>query len=204
MGIVAAALAIMRSEGRVTMRRLAQELDTGPASLYVYVRDTGDLYADMLDELLGDVDLAPVTASGPWRERLSKVLVSYTLILFDNPELAHSALVSRPSGPNYLSVLEGLLALLRVGEVPDDRAAWGVDNLLLFATGLAAEHGARERRLDADKEHDTLVRALKDADPASYPNIHRVAVKLISGEGVDRMRWAFEMLINGIVETPRR
>jgi AcrR family transcriptional regulator len=39
-GIVATALEVMRAEGldRVTMRRLATELDTGAASLYVCSR----------------------------------------------------------------------------------------------------------------------------------------------------------------------
>ena len=52
-GIVAAAVGIMQAEGldRVTMRRLAQELDTGPASLYVYLRNTAELHAAMLEEL---------------------------------------------------------------------------------------------------------------------------------------------------------
>jgi len=40
----------------------SQELDTGAASLYVYVRNTAELHAAMLDELLGQVDLGPVTA----------------------------------------------------------------------------------------------------------------------------------------------
>jgi len=45
----------MREEGleRVTMRRLAAALDTGPSSLYVYVRNTAELHAAVLDELLG-------------------------------------------------------------------------------------------------------------------------------------------------------
>src|ERR1700684_2247935 len=71
-GIVAAALTVMRAEGldRVTMRRLAAELDTGAASLYVYVRNTAELHAAMLEELLGQIDLSPVTAVGDWQERL--------------------------------------------------------------------------------------------------------------------------------------
>jgi AcrR family transcriptional regulator len=58
-GIVAAAVAVMRAEGveRVTMRRLAKELDTGAASLYVYVKDTEELHAAVLDELLAEVVL---------------------------------------------------------------------------------------------------------------------------------------------------
>jgi AcrR family transcriptional regulator len=110
-GIVAAAIRVMQAEGldRVTMRRLAQELDTGAASLYVYVRNTAELHAAMLEELLAAVDLSPVTAAGDWRERLKQVLWSYTIILFEQPGLALSVLVTRPSGPAYLSLAEGIL-----------------------------------------------------------------------------------------------
>src|ERR1700677_1532536 len=102
-GIVAAAIRVMQAEGldRVTMRRLAQELDTGAASLYVYVRNTAELHAAMLEELLGQIDLSPVTADGDWQNRLTQVLTSYTAILFEHSGLAQSALVTRPSGPAY-------------------------------------------------------------------------------------------------------
>ena len=142
-GIVRAALAIARADGleKVTMRRVAEQLDTGAASLYVYVRNTADLRAAMLDEILATVDLSPATAAGPWRQRLAEVLTSYSLVLFANPALAQSAMASRPSGPNYLSLIECLLTLLKAGGVPDDQAAWGVDLLMLYATGIAAEQG---------------------------------------------------------------
>lgn len=100
---------------KVTMRRLAQELDTGPASLYVYVRNTAELHAAMLEQLLGQVDLSPVTATGDWRDRLIEILTSYTVILFGQPGLGQSVLVTRPSGPAYLSLAEAILALLAVG-----------------------------------------------------------------------------------------
>ncbi|MGO1057189.1 TetR/AcrR family transcriptional regulator [Crossiella sp. CA198] len=75
--IIGAALELVRAEGlpRVTMRRLAQELDTGAASLYVYVRNTAELHAAVLDELLGAVDRGP---GGDWRTRLERLLTSYT------------------------------------------------------------------------------------------------------------------------------
>src|SRR6201999_2785881 len=65
-GIVAAAVEIMRTEGlpKVTVRRLAQDLDTGPASLYVYFRNTAELHAAILDELLGTI---PAPVAGDWR-----------------------------------------------------------------------------------------------------------------------------------------
>jgi AcrR family transcriptional regulator len=123
---------------------VAQELDTGAASLYVYVRNTAELHAAMLEQLLGQVDLSPVTAAGDWRDRLVTVLSSYTCILFGQPGLAQSVLVTRPSGPAYLSLAEAILALLSAGGVPSARAAWAVDLLLHFATSTAAEQGTRQ------------------------------------------------------------
>src|SRR3954452_7537104 len=103
--IVAETIEIMRKEGleKVTMRRVAQALDTGPASLYVYVANTAELHAAVLDDLLGEVDLRPVRAEGDWQDRLLSVLRSYTQVLFTHPGLASSALVARPVGPNYLA-----------------------------------------------------------------------------------------------------
>src|ERR1700744_1966845 len=84
-GNVTPPVALMRAEGleRVTMRRLAEQLDTGPASLYVYVRDTADLHAAVLEEMLGQVDLTPAAGAGDWRARLTEVLRSYLGVLFE-------------------------------------------------------------------------------------------------------------------------
>jgi AcrR family transcriptional regulator len=205
-GIVTAAVEVMQAEGldRVTMRRLAEQLDTGAASLYVYVRNTAELHAAMLEELLSQVDLSPVTAPGDWRDRLIKVLWSYTAILFVRPALAQSALVTRPSGPAYLSVVEGILALLSDGGVPPGRSAWAVDLLLHFATSTATEQGIRDQAVDAEDEQDALAVALRGASPESFPRIAALGPEeLLSGWGPDRLTWAFGVLIHGILGTPR-
>jgi AcrR family transcriptional regulator len=204
-GIVAAAVAVMQAEGldRVTMRRLAQELDTGAASLYVYLRNTAELHAAMLEQLLGQVDLGPVTAAGDWRDRLITILTSYTTILFGQPGLAQSVLVTRPSGPAYLSLAEGILALLAAGDVPSARAAWAVDILLHFATSTAAEQGTRHRAADTDEEEDAVASALLAAPAGTFPHIAALGAELLSGTGPDRLTWGFRVLINGIAQTPR-
>ena len=206
-GIVAAALAVMRAEGldRVTMRRLAQELDTGAASLYVYVRNTAELHAAMLEELLGQIDLGPVTADdGDWRDRLIQVLTAYTAILFEHPGLAQSALVTRPSGPAYFGLVDGILALLEAGGIPGDRAAWAMDLLLHVATSTAAEQGTRERAVDAKDEEEAQAVALRGAPADQFPHIAAIgAAELMSGAGQDRLSWGFRVLINGVIQTPR-
>jgi AcrR family transcriptional regulator len=188
----------MRADGlrKVTMRRLAQELDTGPASLYVYVRDTAELHAAVLDELLGTIKPAP--AKGSWRDRLEAQLTAYTAMLFEHPGLAGAALVARPSGEHYLKLIERLLALLAEGGVPPAQAAWGVDLLLQFATATAAEHATHS--ID---DWDALTRALRDVSDRTHPHIAALAPDLISGLPAERLSWGFHTLINGISHTPR-
>ncbi|HWD01561.1 MAG TPA: TetR/AcrR family transcriptional regulator C-terminal domain-containing protein [Amycolatopsis sp.] len=197
-GIIAAALAILRAEGlaKLTMRRLAAELDTGAASLYVYVRNTAELHAAVLDELLGEVDLKP--AAGGWPERLEAVLTSYAAVLFRYAGLAQSALVARPSGANYLRLLDTLLALLAEGGVPVGQAAWGVDLLLQHATATAAEH-ADERPV---AEWQAVFTAVRDASPRTHPHLAAARTELVSGAPEERLSWAFRALLAGIVRTP--
>ncbi|MCP2163905.1 TetR/AcrR family transcriptional regulator [Goodfellowiella coeruleoviolacea] len=203
-GIVATAVAVLRAEGleKVTMRRLAQELDTGPASLYVYVASTAELHAAVLDELLGEVDLDQAASQGDWRERVIGVLSSYITVLFAHPALARSALTVWPSGENYLRLLERLLALLDEGGVPPVQAAWGVDLLLQVATATAAEQSTRGQSGDADREWDDLTRALHEVDERTHPHLRALAASLLAGTPGQRRTWGFQVLLNGIVHTP--
>ncbi|MFD0568864.1 TetR/AcrR family transcriptional regulator [Kitasatospora gansuensis] len=192
---------IMRAEGlpKVTMRRLAQELDTGPASLYVYVANTAELHAAILDELLGTL-AAP--AEGGWHERLEALLTEYTTVLFAHPALARSALVARPSGPHYLGLIETLLTLLAQGGVPDRQAAWGVDVLLQYATATAAEHATRGETADTRDEWDALTRALHGAEERTHPRTAALAAELLSGTPQQRLSWGLRVQIAGVLHTP--
>src|ERR1700760_5170980 len=201
-GIVAAAVEIMGAEGlaKVTARRLAQDLDTGPASLSLSSRNTAELHAAILDELLGTVP--PPAAEGDWRQRLEKVLTDYTVMLFQHPSLARSALVARPRGQHYLDLVESLLALLEEGGVPSAQAAWGVDVLLQFGTATAAEQGTRDESIDAADDWDGLLGALRGTSAQTHPHIAALAGALMSGAPDQRLSWGFTMLINGIAATP--
>ncbi|MFD4253445.1 TetR/AcrR family transcriptional regulator [Amycolatopsis thermoflava] len=201
--IVDTAVRVMRSEGldKVTMRRLAKELDTGPASLYVYVSSTAELHAAVLDALLGEVDLAAEDAGPGWREQLIGVLTSYTLTLMEHPQLARSALVARPSERNYLNLVERILDLLARSGAPREQVAWGVDALLQYATAAAAEHGTQRRSPSHEADMSALRRTLQDADDATHPAIKAHLPELISGPK-GRLAWGFAALINGVVHTP--
>lgn len=212
-GIIDAASVILREEGvaKVTMRRVAQALDTGHASLYVYVRDTEDLHAGILDAKLAAIDTgaSSVPASGPgkWRSRLKLLLSQFRDVLFEHPEIARMALSTRPNGPHYAALVETVLALLVEAGVSDRAAAWGVDLLLLYPVAIAAEHAVSPTDPPADPHRADEVAALAyqlaAVDPVTHPQISRLGRELISGDGASRSDWALDVLIDGIVAGDR-
>lgn len=202
--IIEATIQIMRSEGleKATMRRVAQALDTGPASLYVYVANTTELHAAVLDELTGSfID----TGDGDWLTRLDHLLGSYAELLFAYPGLARSALILRPTGKNSLTLFDRALGLLLEGGVEPEQAAWGVDLLLQFVTATAAEHSP-PAPTDVDlaepgNSHlfDTEVRA---AVSQETPHLLAHLDDVLTGTPAQRFRWATKALLAGITATP--
>lgn len=201
--VIATALEIVNSEGiaKATMRRIASQLDTGPASLYVYVRNTEDLYAQILDALLAPI--TPITSAGSWRERLIGLLASYTNVLFEHPQIARLSMTTRPSGAHYLAVVESILTLLSEGGVPNRGAAWAVDLLLDFATATAAASEMGTAKLTASVHPTSLEQAITAASSERYPHIATLGSEMLSGDASTRFTWGLNVIINGVMSTPR-
>lgn len=56
----------------LTMRRLAQELDTTPAALYAYFKNQQDLFNAISDRVICGIDLSDLEHESDWREMLRK------------------------------------------------------------------------------------------------------------------------------------
>src|SRR3954449_4820739 len=72
--IVATALDVLRAEGMdaVSMRRVAADLGTGPASLYGHVTGKDELLDLLYDEVVGTIPL-PVPDPARWREQATQL-----------------------------------------------------------------------------------------------------------------------------------
>lgn len=195
--IVAETVTIMEAEGldKVTMRRVAQALDTGPASLYVYVANTAELHAAVLDSLIRPLT---VPQEGDWDERLVGLLRSYGALLHAHRGLARSAIRLKPNGPNFVVLYDQILGLLIEAGIDVVQAAWGVNVLLQYVTADAAEHSDNPDTNGIDD----LRRTLGGADPALTPHVATYANELISGNPEDRWMWGLQVLLAGITRTP--
>jgi AcrR family transcriptional regulator len=197
--IVTAALDLLRREGPegMSLRKVASALDTGPASLYVYVENLQELQALVLDRALADVKTDGARGQG-FQRRITALLTSYLQVLCDTPGLASLALSTMAAGPNALRITEALLGHLHEGGVDRATAAWAVDLLTLYVTAVAAE---QSHRRDATDVLGPIARAIGAVSAQEYPRIFAARDDLLAGPG--RVSWALEALLKGILQTPR-
>ncbi|PRY45047.1 TetR/AcrR family transcriptional regulator [Umezawaea tangerina] len=214
--IVATTLALVDELGFgvVSMRRVAQALDTGPASLYVYVRDRDELMALAHDLAVAPVEL-PGESDGDWRARLELLVDRIVDALGSHDDIASVGLTDVPVGPQTLRVTEEMLRLLRVGGIDDAACAWAADLLGQYIASSALEKAARLRaqrdlaRADAtgcaseeamseafSARLDVVYRSL----PADrYPTIAVLAPLLTGGHGGSRAAWKLRVIIDGLL-----
>ncbi|MGW6120161.1 GNAT family N-acetyltransferase [Nocardia sp. NPDC055165] len=133
--VIETGLRILDTEGAaaLTMRRVAKELDTGAASLYVYLAHRDDLLTGMLDHVLSQVK-AP--AEGGWRTRVTQLVESAIEALGRHDGLALVAFGRFPTTEHALGLIEQLVALLRDGGLDPATSTWAVD---LIYRHIAAE-----------------------------------------------------------------
>lgn len=182
--------------GKVTIRRVATELDTGPASLYVYVANTTVLHGLIIDRLLAGLDLE-WDGTEPWRERLERALGDYMRLLTDNAEFTRTVPFVWPDGPHYLDLVELLLRLLDDAGVERRAAAWAVDFLIQNAGVAAAEWSARAKGTGQDLED--LAATFSAADQGRHPTLVAFGPELlVSGTPQERIRWALDTFLTGL------
>ena len=103
--ILDTALRILREEGldAVTMRRLATELDTGPASLYVYIRNRDELLNALFDRIGGMVEIEEPDPAR-WREQLHRLVNQLLKVMEEHRGIARVAVANVPTGENAMLV----------------------------------------------------------------------------------------------------
>jgi AcrR family transcriptional regulator len=138
--IVAAALAIADRDGldAVSMRRVAEELDTGASALYVYIENREDLLGAMFDHAMAPVaEVAP--PAGDWRQRLTWLLLTSITTASGHGGLARIALTAVPAGPNARVVTSRVRDLLAEGGISGATIPAALDLLGLFVTAAALD-----------------------------------------------------------------
>ncbi|MER7464263.1 TetR/AcrR family transcriptional regulator [Streptomyces sp. NPDC097981] len=211
--VIDAGLRVLRREGldAVTMRKVAAELDTGPASLYVYVAQRDELLRLMLDAVIATVPLPalPGTPPGDWRERLAGLITDVVHVLNAHPGIGRVSLGSIPTGPAWLDLFDRILGLLLAGGVDRQRAAWGCDLIALHIGAVTYEVSvahppagagpdALQDALEMRHAEVSIEERLAGLDPDRHPHLAASAAELAAGPAAARLALGIEVLIGGL------
>ena len=206
--VVDAALAILKSEGleAVTMRRVAASLDTGPASLYVYVSGREGLLQSMLDRVTATVELE-VPDPSRWRAQLHSLLQRVHQALIAYPGIAALTLADPPTTEAVLRLTENLLGILLSGGLDSQDAAWISDIFVSLVRVAASEDDVRRAgRSDDDRRQQVndLYETFAGLPPDRFPLIAGHASEMVAGDGDERFHFAVDALIDGVVSRAAR
>jgi AcrR family transcriptional regulator len=207
--IVDAALEILRTDGvgAVTMRRVAAALDTGAASLYVYVTGSDGLFQAMLDRVTATIPLEVPDPSN-WRAQLHALLERMLRALIAHPGIATMTMSDPPTTEVVLLLTENMLEILAAGGIDPQGAAWTCDILVMLVVAVASEEDARSARgrgADERREQiEELRRTFAALSPERFPFIAAHAEQMVAGDSEERFRFAIDAVIDGAVARAAR
>ncbi|WP_217267681.1 TetR/AcrR family transcriptional regulator [Mycobacterium sp. ST-F2] len=195
--IITAAIAIVDRDGAeaLSMRTLAQRLDSGTATLYRHFKSRTQLVAHVIDTVLGEADIdAAAIREMPWRQAVESAARKLFEVFHAHPHVARLLAERIPMGPNAMLQREVMIVALLDAGFGSELAAQAYATVARFVLGFAIQLG--EHPSDDDAELPETWRA---QDPQSYPATVAVAAHL--PVGLDReFGLGLELILNGLAQ----
>ncbi len=207
--IVAAAIKLLDSEGlaALSMRRLAEELGTGAASLYWHVGSKDGLLDLVLDQIIGEGRI-PDPDPPRWQEQLKKVAREHRRVSLLHPYVVRISLGRIPMGPNALRYSERVLAILRAGGLPPRLAVQGylllmstVNGFTVDETGVDDEPADDHRADDAASRQEAANMArdyIASLPAGSFPTMVGLADEFAFSDADERFDLLIDIFVDGL------
>jgi AcrR family transcriptional regulator len=200
--ILAVASELTGREGlaALSMRRLAQELDVWPMSVYRYFRDKDELVDAIAAEMAGAA-MTAIQEQADWATQLRGLLTGVRAAIARDPETLGGRLSRAFLAPETLALAEAGLAILnRAGlEAAEAARAWRA--LWSYTVGFAGL-----RLADTPAEARRLARvAVAGLPDAGYPHLLSAAEEFASAvSSDDEFDHGLDLLLAGVVRASAR
>jgi AcrR family transcriptional regulator len=186
----------------VTMRRVAQELDTGAASLYAHVANKEELITLLMERVIGDVPAPQPAGQVEWQEYAKQYGRAVRATMAAHNDIARAAFARIPLGPNALRGAEAMMGVLRSSGLPDQVVGFAADLLPLYVTAVAYEESLYSQQDVSAEDMAAYVNQMRDyfaSLPAEqFPNLNALAGPLTAGTGDERFEFGLEVLVRGL------
>lgn len=204
--IADAALAIVDAEGLdgLSMRRLAEELGTGPASLYAHVSGKPELLQLLIDRVAGEIE-APEPDPERWQEQLKEVARTMRATILRHRDIVRISIGRIPMGPNAVRYSERLLAILRAGGVPDQLAVAGFQLMFSVVNGFTMDETGEGGEPPADQPPaDEAAKMVRDymgsLPPERFPNLAQLADHFAFADPDQRFELLLDLYVDGLAK----
>jgi AcrR family transcriptional regulator len=203
--IVDTALRVMVDQGyeAVSMRKIAQELHTGPASLYAHVANKKELDQLLVDRAAQAMNFPSPPDPERWQEQLKEAMREMLRVMRAMPGVARAAIGGIPLGEAALQTSECLLGILKASGLPDQAAAWAIDLIPLYVTAVAFEENVQRGDQWSPEDLERFLDGLRSyfaALPADrFPLMMALAGPLTAGAaGDDRFEFGISVITAGL------
>jgi len=205
--IVEAAIDLLDREGiaKFSMRRLADALGTGAASLYWHVPGKGQLFEMIVDRLVERMG-SPELAGEDWTEQVRDWAAKVRAAMREHPWLTAPDADIFPTGPNVMAQSEVLLGALRGSGAPDRVAAIAVHLLPLFVTAFVRDElqGLGGHDAQADQVLEQIGAYFAALPPDRFPNYTALAGDIMGASWDERFEVALNIILAGLSALARR
>jgi AcrR family transcriptional regulator len=204
--IVGKAIEVLDAEGLdgLSMRRIAEELGTGAASLYWHVGSKDGLLDLVFDRIIAEQHV-PDPEPGRWREQLKEVARNMRTAIGSHRDVVELSLGRIPMGPNALDWSERVLAILRSGGVPDRLAVRGVWLLTSVVNGFTMDENADYTPTTGETQVTEQAAQMASSYIASlpserFPNMVEVADQYQAIDPDESFELLLDLFVDGLAE----
>jgi AcrR family transcriptional regulator len=201
--IVEAALRVLDREGSegLSMRTVAQELDTAATSLYRHVHNKGELLDLVLDSLMGQVALPPPDAD--WRTAMRTMAVNLRSVLMSHRDAAMLHGERMAIGPNALARMEYMCSKLIASSFAEDEAAAAAATVINYTVGSVLGEAMPTAALLASgytwEQFAAEMSRRVDALPLDhFPTVRRMLPMLLGHHHDQPFEYGLEALLDGL------
>ena len=209
--IVTAAVQLLDREGlaALSMRKLADQLGAGAASLYWHVGSKDGLLNLVMDEVIGEGKV-PDPDPDRWQDQLKQVARDQRAASLRHPWLVRVSIGRIPMGPNALRYSERILAILRAGGLPPLLAVQGyllliatVNGFTIDETGVddSADPAASAPLTDLDSRQQAADLArdyIASLPAAQFPNMTALADEFALADPDERFNLLIDIFVDGL------
>lgn len=202
--IVDAALAVLDREGvdGLSMRKVADALHTGAASLYWHVRNKEELLQLVFERVSATLSL-PAPDPSRWQLQLKEVARRMRRLMLAHRDFARLGLGRVPVGPAMVSASEWAFQLLGPVGFPDQVVSHLLDLLPLYVGACAYDETLGMPSPTGEdlppEEVTALIRDYVLSLPAErFPHSRRAVDVLLGGDRDERFEFALELMVSGL------